>query len=695
MKPELKIIRNVLEVAALDSMLRYQDIVAFDCETTGLTTRHEVIGISLCFDESTAYYIILAEWTPEGLKYTGLEAHVKLLLETLSTKRLAMHNGVFDCMMIEAAFKIRLIESLHTDTMVLAHLLDENRRIGLKELAAEMYGESSVQEQKEMEASVKANGGVWMASNKEMYKASPDILGKYGAKDAWLTFKLFNDLVPRLLDENLLEFFYDDESMPLLRTATYDLNTTGLHVDTNKIQILKNTLKSECQEAKAFVYKEIHDRIKDDYPGTKKQNTFNIGSPQQLSRVLFGSYGLEFGTLTKGGKDVCKFLLNKLPYSPSDKRLFIAECLRRQDEVYQPEAMVNGKKKAAKKIKAPWAYIACDKEIIKKYANKYKWIEKLHEYQKKMKLLSTYVEGIEERVAYGVIRPSYLQTGTVGGRYASRNPNFQNLPRDDQRVKECIVARPGKKFVSADFSQLEPRTFAYYSGDPRLMSAFDGSSDFYSVVGREVYDKYDSEPQKEGSPNAFGVKYKKLRDASKAFALAAAYGGQPRRIASITGRNFDDTVEDMEKYLEKFPGVNKMMLEAHELAKKQGYVDNLFGRKRRIPEAMRITKIYGNKKHADLPYEARQLLNMACNFRIQSTGASIVNRSAIAFYEACHQAGIKCKLVSQIHDELVAECDANDAEDVAVLLQHCMETTVKLPGMTLEAIPRISDTLAK
>jgi len=281
------------------------------------------------------------------------------------------------------------------------------------------------------------------------------------------------------------------------------------------------------------------------------------------------------------------------------------------------------------------------------------------------------------------------------GRYASRNPNLQNLPRNDQRIKNCFVARPGKVFVSADFSQLEPRVFAYYSGDKRLMSAFDGTTDFYSVGGMEVYDKHDCTPQKEGSPEAFGVKYKKLRDIAKQFMLAYAYGGTPYKIAQITGKTVDESKEDQEKYFERFPGVLKMMLDAHNLAKSQGFVTNVFGRKRRIPEAKRIVKLYGNKKHEDLPYEARQLLNMACNFRIQSTGASIVNRSAIKFYELCKDGGINQKMVSQIHDELVIECDEQDAEIVSELLQYSMENAVQLDGITFEAIPRITKTLAK
>lgn len=686
MQPELIVIDSSIKLLDLINYLKRFDFIAYDCETTGLTDKHQVIGVSVCAEESKAYYVIRDNYADNLMQE---------LIETLKDKNLIMHNGIFDCMMAESNFKVRLIDRLHTDTMVLAHLLNENRRVGLKELAAAMYGEDSTQEQKEMQASVLANGGKWMAHEKEMWKADPYILGKYGAKDAWLTYKLFIDLVTQLEEEGLVKFFYEDESMPLLRGPTYDLNTTGLQVDLKELQKLKATLIAECAEAKSFVYAEIAPRIKDKYPGTNKKNTFNIGSSSQLSWLLFGVYGQEFGTLTKEGKTVCKAMGLRLPYSLGAKRQFIAACEIRKGEVYQPEAKINGKIRRAKKIKDPWSYIACDKEIIKKLAPKFKWVQKLHEYQKGMKLLSTYVEGIEERVQYGVIRPSYLQHGTITGRYASRNPNLQNLPRDDKRVKQCFVARSGKSLISADFSQLEPRIFAYYSGDERLMAAFDGTSDFYSVVGVEVYDKHDVTPQKEGSDNAFGVKYKGLRDRSKAFALAYAYGGTPHRIASITGRTVEESTEDQIKYFERFPGVKKMMLDAHTLVKSNGYVTNLFGRKRRIPDAKKINKLYGNISHAELPYDARGLLNQACNFRVQSTGASIVNRSAIRFYELCKEAGLRCKFVSQIHDELVVEGDEQDAENIAVLLQEAMENTIKLDGVALEAIPRITKTLAK
>lgn len=227
------------------------------------------------------------------------------------------------------------------------------------------------------------------------------------------------------------------------------------------------------------------------------------------------------------------------------------------------------------------------------------------------------------------------------------------------------------------------------------MAAFDGSTDFYSVVGMDVFGKTDCTPQKEGSPDAFGVKYKKLRDISKAIALASAYGATAFKLAHITGKNVEDTQLDMDNYFEAFPGVRTMMLEAHDLVKKNGVVTSHFGRPRRIPEGKRITKMYGTMEHAELPYEARSLLNLATNHRVQSTGASIVNRAVIAFHAASKVAQLDTKVVLQVHDELVIECREDQAEDCSILLQHCMETTNTLAGVDLEAIPRITKTLAK
>lgn len=678
------------------SAIESSDFVAYDCETTGLNLADRIIGFSVCANEDEAFYVILEKWAPwVGLKSMPYLEEAIQIVNLLKTKHLLMHNGTFDCSMAESYFKIRLIDNLHTDTMILAHLLDENRKVGLKELAKSIFKIKSNVEQEEMQKSVLDNGGKLTKTCYEMYKADPYIMGKYGAKDAWLTYKLFLELVPQLEEQGLFDFFYVDESMPLLKGPTYQMNNAGLKVDIDGLAKLKKTLEAECEEAKSFITAETSKFVKEKYPGAKKSNTFNMGSSKQLAWLLFGVLKLEFVTLTDSGREVCRALgIGKLPYSISEKRIFIDTCLAKLGQEYQPPYLVNGKRRAAKTIKAPWNYIKCDKAVLNKLSYRHKWIQRLLEYQKNKKLLTTYVEGIEKRAQYGVIRPSFLQHGTTSGRYSSRNPNFQNLPRDDKRIKSCIVARPGKVFVGADYSQLEPRVFAYFSGDERLLNSFSGATDFYSVIGMEVYEKYDCTPQKEGSPDAFGIKYKDLRNKSKVIALASTYGATAKQLSSTTGKSVDDTQLDIDRYFESFPGVKNMMLESHNTAKNTGKVNNLFGRPRRMPEAMEIVKIYGDAQHKDLPYEARNILNLACNHTIQSTAASIVNRAAITFYNNSRLAKINCNILMQVHDSIVVECNDYDADSVCILLQDAMETTTRLKGVSLEAIPKIGRTLA-
>jgi DNA polymerase-1 len=697
LQPQLVVVESLQGIRLLREYIKPFDFIFYDCETTGLDMSAEVMGFGICTEESKSYYVILHRWNTQTNKidYASPEmmAEAKALITDLQDKQLVEHNGLFDSSIAESYFKVPLIKSLHTCTMVLAHLLNENRKIGLKELAKEYLGEDSLKEQEEMKASVLANGGTWTKKAKEMYKADPYLLAKYGAKDPWLTREIFYILIEDLVAQGLEDFFYTDESMPLLRGPTYQLNRTGLKVDQAKLSSLKATLQAECAEAKTFIHDEIAKAIEEKFPAAGKKR-FNIGSNQQLAWLLFGKLGLEFGILSKEGKTVCRELGLRLPYNRSAKNDFIIRCLNSVGEVYQPEAIVNGKKKKAKLFKEPWAYISVNKTTLEKLAPKYKWIVRLLEHKKKTKLLTTYVKGIEQRIKYGIIRPSFLQTGTTGGRYSSRNPNFQNLPRDDKRIKSCIVSRPGRVFVGADFSQLEPRIFAYTSQDPRLLACFKTDDDFYSVGGIDIFDITDAIPKKEGSPDAFGIKYKSLRDDTKVIMLAATYGAAGRQLSPKTRKSVEETDAIIARYFTRFPLVKKMQLDAHIEAKTTGQVLSYFGRPRRLPEAKKINKIYGNLPHADLPYEARTILNLAVNHKIQCTGASIMNRASIKADNDFKEAGIDCDIVLQVHDSLVVECDTADAESVSTLLQNAMENAVHLEGIDLEAIPKIGHDLA-
>ncbi len=978
--------------------------------------------------------MITAYWdvATQSLQYLETKEATPQFMRTLKGKSLIMQNAPFDCAMIHNNYGVDLMPDVHTDTLVLGHLLNENRHNGLKERGVELYGEDARAEQVAMKESVHKNGGLMTKDCYELYKGDADLIAMYGAKDAILTMKVFLNDVPILFEQGLDKFFYEDESMPLLRGPTYDMNTQGLRVDGDKLQALKGTLEAECHEAKAFVYKEIDAHIKDKYKGTSKANTFNIGANQQLAWLLFEHLGNEFGTLTESGKDLCRGLDIQVPYTAVAKRSFISYCKSLKGQLVTP-VDVKGQRKKPTKVRDPWQYMAAGAEVLKKPSERYLWVARLLEYKKNLKLLNTYVEGIQSRMKYNVIRPNFLQHGTTSGRYACiaegqmitmpggdrpieqvkpgdivycytedgrptaskvkavydnglqdcvelkwrsqgshkegslictadhriktrdnawvaaqeleinarvyhlrrakspvsdrlriygaeyfmkneeqllkesflgsdstmhahhlneiksdnrvenleilpatlhvsrhssesmskrgdkgwqhlllpenrpapmrgsghpmwigvtrfgllrnlaraggratrvemdfatlkqkaetlglnlgaigdrynsrgqylsrgfilralqgntqrqaiaaagvsfyklktlcrdhglesnhkivsrtpvgvhrvydleveehhnfiaseicvhncRNPNFQNLPRDDKRIKACIISRPGKVFVGADFAQLEPRVFASFSKDERLLKCFKDGDDFYSVVGAPIFGKYDCTLKKDDSPDSFPVKYKKLRDAAKVIALATPYGTMAPQMSSEMAskakqaKSVQECQAIIDDYFAAYPSVHKLMLDSHTQAKTHGVVYNLFGRPRRIPAAMDLPRLYGkNTPHGELPRAARNLLNLSMNHPIQSTGASIMNRAAIAAWNSFRALAIddprwlEVKIVLQVHDELIIEGPEALADDMVIVLQDAMQHTVVLPGVDLIAEPKIARNLA-
>lgn len=690
MSEKLIVIKTLEELKDLEFYLEDKNFIALDTETTGTKRDSHIVGLSVSAETDLAFYVVLKYWDPVSQTIIDLETltGIKSLIESIKSKNLIMHNSVFDCMMIELNYGISLINSVHTDTMILAHIVDENRRVGLKELGVSMFGENAAKEQKEMKESVTQNGGKLTKDCYELYKADADLLAHYGAKDALLTLKIFYIVLEQLYEQDLDKFFYE-ESMPLLKTATYDMNNTGLKIDLGRLQQVKGTLEAEILEASAFIAKETESYTKD------KFKKFNPNSGDQLAWLLYFKMGNLFDKLTESGKEICKSLNLKVPYNNVNKRQFVAACTENNGLVYKEAEFNHKTKKMArpKKVGEPWKYLSTDAASLKILAPKYKWVEKLLELNKNKKLLNTYVVGIQEKIHYGIIYPSFLQHGTTSGRYSSRSPNFQNLPRKDKRIKSFVISRPGKVFIGADYSQLEPRVFASMSKDETLMASFAKGDDFYSVVGAKVFGKTGYSLVKD-DPNSFAIKFPDLREKAKVLALATPYGRTASFTASQMNVKREEAQEMMDDYFKAYPKVELMMLMAHSEAKSNGVVFSLYGRPRRIPDAKDLDAIYKGAEHSELPYEARTLLNLAFNHKIQSTGASVVNRSAIRFKELCMERGFDVKIVLQVHDEIVVECDDKVADQVSLLLKEAMETTVILPGVKLEAVPKIARNLA-
>lgn len=675
MKENLVIIETLEQLDALNQYLDDYDLVAYDTETTGLDQDAEIIGYSLACDEENGFYVVLAEWSVEEKKllYCAPEFREKAIevLKKLTTKRLVMHNAVFDVQKTIANFNIDLLPALHTDTMILAHILNENERVGLKDLGASLFGEDAKIEQKEMQDSIAANGGLCTKKAYELYKADKYKIGKYAAKDAILTMNLMYYLLPKLYDEGLDKFFYEEECMPLLKGPTYELNTSGLKIDVERLTKLKFELEQSVLKLETEILEEVTPYVVERYPGTSEKTVFNIGSNEQLAWLLFIRLKEEFKSLTGSGKEKANEWMGRIPYSKGQKYMFIMECQKR------------GLK--------PEKFIQADKLTLELYKTKYPFVEKLLRLKKEEKLLNTYVSGIMERIRYGVINPSFLQTGTSGTRYSSRDPNFQNLPRDDKRIKSCVIARPGKIFIGADYSQLEPRVFTAMSQDPILLEAYAKGEDFYSAIAIPVFGKDDCSADK-NADNFLGKKYPEVRQLGKVAALSIAYGTGAFKLSQAMKLPVDVCQEIIDDYYDRLTGVAAMVSESRAEVIKNGYVKNLFGRPRRIPNARIISK-FGNKKFEDLGYEYRTLLNLAVNFKIQGTAGSLINRCAIAFHNRVRELGLSAKLVMQVHDELIVECDEHEAEQVAALLKECMETTVTLPNVALIAEPKIAKNL--
>lgn len=684
---QFEIIEDDAGFDRFEAYFKDHEFISFDTETTGLAKDATIIGYSMAAELHLGWYVVLYYWDKinKVIVKTPIFDRAVHYLQEVKKKNLVTHYGIVDVQWVKTNFQVNLLESVHTDTMVLVHTVDENKfSYQLKELGVQEFGEDAKKEQAEMKASVIEQGGIWeekKGGSKEMYKADRYIMGRYAAKDAILTLKILYAYLPRLFEQKLEKFFYEEETMPLFKTCTYQLNTVGLKIDIDKLQQLESELRANCARLMEEINFEIKPYIQDKYPGTSAVKTFNINSGQQLAWLLFTKLGNDWKKVTKGGRVKAVELLGKPPYTPTMRKLFVNTL---NELGIKPEK-----------------YIQCDKKALLNYSSKYKWVAKLLEYKKEEKLLNTYVEGIQRFMKYGVIHPGFLQHGTVSGRYSSRGPNFQNLPRDDKRIKKCIVARPGKTFVGADYSQLEPRTFTSQAQDPILLAGFKNNEDFYSVVGIPLFNKTECSANKKAT-NYFGDKFPIYRQISKTTALGIAYGETPYKLADELrdeeGKNLpiDFCTQLIEDYWQKYEGIRNFVNESHAQVVKTGVVYTQFGRPRHIPEAKKIA-LFGFPESCstkDLKYNYRTLLNLAVSFRVQGTAASIINRAAIAFIRRTTELGIECNIVMQVHDEIIAECNTEHAETVAAILKDCMENTNSLNGVALIADPKIAQNIA-
>jgi len=312
-----------------------------------------------------------------------------------------------------------------------------------------------------------------------------------------------------------------------------------------------------------------------------------------------------------------------------------------------------------KKTKKKTGY-STDVEVLKSLAKIHPLPERLLEYRNLSKLKSTYVDGLEKEInpETGRIHTSFNQTVTATGRLSSSEPNLQNIPvrtEEGRRIRALFTAAQGNVLVSADYSQIDLRVLAHYSGDENLVRAFKAGEDIHRRTAAQIFDV---EPE---------FVTLDMRRVAKTVNFGIIYGMSAYGLAKELGISRKEAKRFIDTYFERYPGVKKFMGRIIEKAKRQGFVETILGRRRYIKEINSRNRII--RQFAE---------RTAINTPIQGSAADIIKLAMLKVAERFREQGPETRLLLQVHDELVAECPEARKESTAHVLKETMEGVVDL-----------------
>lgn len=283
-------------------------------------------------------------------------------------------------------------------------------------------------------------------------------------------------------------------------------------------------------------------------------------------------------------------------------------------------------------------------------------------YRQLSKLQSTYVEGLLKVVFKedSKVHTRYTQTLTSTGRLSSVDPNLQNIPvrlEEGRKIRQAFVpSHSGWQIFSSDYSQIELRVLAHISGDENMQEAFKTGADIHASTAMKIFNL---DSPDEVTPN--------MRRQAKAVNFGIVYGISDFGLAQNIGITRKAAKKFIETYFESFPGVHKYMTGIVELAKKQGYVETLFHRRRYLPEI--------NSKNYNLRSFAERT---AMNSPIQGSAADIIKIAMIRMQKMLREKGLKAKMLLQVHDELIFEAPKEEIPVLKELVPKVMDSAVDL-----------------
>lgn len=421
---------------------------------------------------------------------------------------------------------------------------------------------------------------------------SIETASRYAAEDADITLRLHDHLWPRLKTSEGLRGVFETLEMPLVQILK-KIERTGVLIDVNLLSIQSGELLSRMAEVETEAHR-------------LAGSPFNLGSPKQIQTILYDQLSLP--------------VLKKTPKG-------------------QPST---------------------DESVLQELAEAYDLPRLILDHRTLSKLRSTYTEKLPQQIneTTGRVHTSYHQAVTATGRLSSSDPNLQNIPvrrPEGRRIRKAFIAPPGCLILAADYSQIELRIMAHFSGDDSLLQAFSRNADVHRHTAAEVFGiKEDAVTQDQ-------------RRSAKAINFGLIYGMSAFGLAKQLGIDRSLAQRYIDTYFERYPGVRRFMEQSRESARQLGYVETLMGRRLHVSD---INSSNGQRRQ----YAERAAINAP----MQGTAADIIKAAMIAVDAWITASGAPLRMIMQVHDELVFEVTEGYEDDAQRHLRPLMMNAATL-----------------
>jgi len=505
LKGSFSCIRTLDDLQHAVSAIQSTGYVAIDTETDGLSTGTcNLVGISLSWNTGSGVYIPIAHKDAEGnliLDQLSIEDIKPVLLPILQSSGILKigHNIKFDA---EVLFNHDLpLDKTISDTIVMSYTLDMGRNNhGLDVLALKYFNYPMISYKEAVSTAPKIN-----RKEATFDYVAIDTATNYAAEDAWVTLMLHDTLKKRLVDEKCTGLYHSLDR-PLVSVVTA-MELEGIKVDTDYLNNLTKIFEERCKTLETQVFQ---------FSGQE----FNVGSPKQLSEVLFEHLNL-----------------------PTDQK------------------------------KGKSGQYSTDSDVLETLAFQgYKIAEHLLSWRQYNKLINTYTRLLPEKInpKTGRVHTNFGLTITTTGRLSSSDPNLQNIPirtENGRLIRKAFIAESGHKIVSFDYSQIELRLLAHIADIPELKDAFHHNQDIHTLTASHVLNI----PVDQITPDQ--------RRSAKAINFGIIYGISAFGLANQLGVSRTQAQSYIDAYFERYPGIKTYMENATQHARSHGYVTTLLGHK--------------------------------------------------------------------------------------------------------------------